>query len=104
MRTMAEEARSAGKRDSQSRSSHESRVTSHGYVAALAIALMCSVGNAQTYPSRPIRFIVPWSAGSGTDLMARAFAQELTKAIGQQVVLDNRGGAGATIGAELAAR
>ena len=59
---------------------------------------------AQGYPSKPIRFIVPWSAGSGTDLMARAFAQELTKAIGQQVVVDNRGGAGATIGTELAAR
>lgn len=59
---------------------------------------------AQAYPTKPIRFIVPWSAGSGTDLMARAFAQELTKAIGQQVVLDNRGGAGATIGTELAAK
>lgn len=59
---------------------------------------------AQPYPAKPIRLVVPWSAGSGTDLMARAFAQELTKAIGQQVVLDNRGGAGATIGTELAAR
>ena len=66
---------------------------------------LATVGaSAQQYPSKPIRFIVPWSAGSGTDLMARAFAQELTKAIGQQVVVDNRGGAGATIGTELAAR
>ena len=73
---------------------------------AVGIALLIIVAGATfaQYPSRPIRFIVPWSAGSGTDLMARAFAQELTKAIGQQVVLDNRGGAGATIGAELAAR
>jgi tripartite-type tricarboxylate transporter receptor subunit TctC len=47
---------------------------------------------------------VPWSAGSGTDLMARAFAHELTKSIGQQVVVDNRGGAGATIGTEQAAK
>src|SRR6188474_3260023 len=59
---------------------------------------------AQTYPAKPIRFIVPWSAGSGTDLMARAFAQELSKAAGQQVVVDSRGGAGATIGTELAAK
>jgi tripartite-type tricarboxylate transporter receptor subunit TctC len=59
---------------------------------------------AQTYPAKPIRFIVPWSAGSGTDLMARAFALELTKAAGQPVVVDNRGGAGATIGTELAAK
>ena len=69
-----------------------------------AIFAGLSAASAQTYPSKPIRFIVPWSAGSGTDLMARAFAQELSKAIGQQVVLDNRGGAGATIGTELAAR
>jgi tripartite-type tricarboxylate transporter receptor subunit TctC len=48
--------------------------------------------------------IVPWSAGSGTDLMARAFANELSKALGQQVVVDNRGGAGATLGTEIAAK
>ena len=69
-----------------------------------AFCLGIAGANAQQYPSKPIRFIVPWSAGSGTDLMARAFAQELTKAAGQQVVVDNRGGAGATIGTELAAR
>ena len=73
-------------------------------IVAACIALSSAFAIAQGYPARPIRFIVPWSAGSGTDLMARAFAQELTKAIGQQVVLDNRGGAGATIGTELAAR
>jgi len=69
-----------------------------------AFCLGIAAAEAQQYPSRPIRFIVPWSAGSGTDLMARAFAQELTKTVGQQVVLDNRGGAGATIGTELAAK
>ena len=68
---------------------------------AVGFALLTFVAEAtfaQPYPSKPIRLVVPWSAGSGTDLMARAFAQELQKAIGQQVVLDNRGGAGATIG------
>jgi len=69
-----------------------------------AFCLASGQAAAQAYPSKPIRFIVPWSAGSGTDLMARAFAQELSKAIGQPVVLDNRGGAGATIGTELAAK
>jgi tripartite-type tricarboxylate transporter receptor subunit TctC len=69
-----------------------------------AFCLGIAAASAQQYPAKPIRFIVPWSAGSGTDLMARAFAQELSKAIGQQVVLDNRGGAGATIGTEAAAR
>jgi len=71
----------------------------------LAAGCCCaSLAAAEGYPARPIRFIVPWSAGSGTDLMARAFAQELTRAIGQQVVVDSRGGAGATIGTELAAK
>ena len=71
----------------------------------LAAGCCCaSLAAAEGYPARPIRFIVPWSARSGTDLMARAFAQELTRAIGQQVVVDSRGGAGATIGTELAAK
>ena len=74
------------------------------WIVAVCVAISSTLAISQAYPSRPIRFIVPWSAGSGTDFMARAFAQELTKTIGQQVVLDNRGGAGATIGAELAAR
>lgn len=56
------------------------------------------------YPAKPIRFVVPWGAGSGTDLMARAFAAELEKALGQRVVVENRGGAGATIGTQLAAK
>jgi tripartite-type tricarboxylate transporter receptor subunit TctC len=76
-------------------------------VMVLCLAAACCAAQgvlAQAYPSKPIRFIVPWTPGSGTDLMARAFAQELTKAIGQQVVVDSRGGAGATIGAELAAK
>jgi tripartite-type tricarboxylate transporter receptor subunit TctC len=47
---------------------------------------------------------VPWSAGSGTDLMARSFANKLSETLGQQVVVDNRGGAGAIIGSELAAK
>jgi tripartite-type tricarboxylate transporter receptor subunit TctC len=73
----------------------------------VGVALLMSVADAtfaQPYPAKPIRMIVPWSVGSGTDLMARAFAQELGKALGQQVVVDNRGGAGATIGTEAAAK
>jgi tripartite-type tricarboxylate transporter receptor subunit TctC len=68
----------------------------------LSLAPTSAVG--QTYPSKPVRLIVPWSAGSGTDLMARSFAQKLTDSLGQQVVVDNRGGAGAIIGSEVAAR
>ena len=47
---------------------------------------------------------MPWTAGSGTDLMSRMIAQKLGESLGQQVVVDNRGGAGATIGTEAAAK
>jgi tripartite-type tricarboxylate transporter receptor subunit TctC len=74
-------------------------------LSALAIAA-CGAGSAdaQSYPSKTLRIIVPWSAGSGTDLMSRSLAAKMTDTLGQQVVIDNRGGAGATIGSELAAK
>jgi tripartite-type tricarboxylate transporter receptor subunit TctC len=59
---------------------------------------------AQEYPTRPIRLIVPNPPGGGNDLWARVFGQKLSEAWGQQVIIDNRGGAGSTIGAALAAR
>ncbi|MEQ1773948.1 MAG: tripartite tricarboxylate transporter substrate binding protein [Burkholderiales bacterium] len=71
-------------------------------VAMLGAALLPA--GAQTYPVKPIRFIVPWTPGSGTDLMARMLAQRLNEPLGQQVVVDNRGGAGAIIGTEAAAK
>jgi tripartite-type tricarboxylate transporter receptor subunit TctC len=55
------------------------------------------------YPNRPIRFILPFPPGGGTDTMARAIGTRLGEALGQQIVIDNRGGGGANIGAELAA-
>ncbi len=59
---------------------------------------------AQTYPAKPIRFIVPFTPGGGNDTIARLIGQKLTAAIGQQVLIDNRPGAGGAIGAEAAAR
>src|SRR5688500_1702342 len=73
-------------------------------LCVVPLALCLGTAVAQQYPNKPIRMVVPWSAGSGTDLMARAFAQELGKALGQQIVVDNRGGAGATLGTEIAAK
>jgi tripartite-type tricarboxylate transporter receptor subunit TctC len=58
---------------------------------------------AQTYPARPIRFIVPYPPGGSTDYTAREIAQRLTELWGQQLVIDNRGGAGSLIGHALAA-
>jgi tripartite-type tricarboxylate transporter receptor subunit TctC len=59
---------------------------------------------AQGYPAKPIRVIVPFPPGGGTDLFARAVSQKLTAAWGQQVIVDNRSGAGGMIGSELVAK
>jgi len=73
-----------------------------GVVAAVA----CTAGgaHAETYPSKPIRVIVPFSAGGPTDSMARDLALRMSTALGQPVVVENRAGAGGNIGAELAAK
>ena len=70
-------------------------------LASLALALPAA---AQTYPNRPIRMIVPFPAGGATDILARALSQKLGEKIGQPVIVDNRPGAGGTIGADAAAK
>jgi tripartite-type tricarboxylate transporter receptor subunit TctC len=70
----------------------------------IAACVVVSDAGAQSYPTKPVRVIVPWSAGSGTDLMSRSLAAKMTDALGQQVIVDNRGGAGAIIGSEVAAK
>jgi tripartite-type tricarboxylate transporter receptor subunit TctC len=76
----------------------------------LTAALCCAgagladPGAAQTYPERPIRFIVPFPPGGGTDAFARTVAAKLTEAWGQQVIIDNRGGAQGNIGTALGAK
>ena len=67
-------------------------------------ALSPSTGSGQAYPQRPIRMIAAQSAGSSLDTILRIFAAKMTESLGQQIVIDNRGGAGGTIGVELAAR
>jgi len=71
---------------------------------AAALAACAPVTAAQAYPVRPIRFVVPFAAGGGGDLIVRHVAQRLTERLGQPVVVDNRTGAGGNIGTEAVAR
>ena len=73
----------------------------HGLVLLLCA---CSVAEAQDYPARPIRIIVPFTPGAGVDIVARAIAQSLNEAWKQSIVVDNRPGAGGTIAGDLVAR
>ena len=73
-------------------------------LAALGLMVAATTANAQTYPQRPIRMIAAQSAGSSLDTILRIFAAKMSDLVGQQLVIDNRGGAGGTIGVELAAR
>src|SRR2546422_8660142 len=66
--------------------------------------LVASSAFAQDYPNKPIRLIVPYGAGGGSDFVGRLVGQKLTEQMGQSVVVDNRPGAASLLGAELAAR
>ena len=70
----------------------------------LVLSLAAVAAQAQTYPNRPIRMVVPWPPGQATDLGGRLMAQKLSEALGQPVVVDNRPGAGGTIGTDNAAK
>ena len=67
------------------------------------MAATATAAAAQSYPSQPIRMIVPFTAGSPNDVVARLLAQQLTTRLGQSVVIDNRPGAGTTAGTKAAA-
>ena len=73
-------------------------------IAGVALAA-CALGAvAQTYPAKPIRFLVPFAPGGGADAMARLIGPPLSERMGQPIVVENRGGAGGTIGAALGAK
>ena len=77
----------------------------HLLLVAVAVAFTAGwPAAAQTYPAKTIRIIVAYPAGGGNDIIARAVGQRMTELLGQSVVVDNRGGAGGTVGAEIAAK
>jgi len=76
----------------------------HVSKACALAALAISAAHAEVYPSKPVRMIVAYPPGGGTDIVGRMVAQKLGEALGQPVVVENRGGASGNIGTELAAR
>jgi len=72
-------------------------------IVALSV-LICAGAVAQPYPNKPVRIIVPFSAGSGSDVFARTLGPKFTETWGQQIVVENREGAGGVIGAQLVAK
>ena len=70
----------------------------------VALCALCDVAWSQQYPVRPIRIVVPFSPGGAADILARVFGQRLTESWGQQVIIDNRTGAGGIVGSEIVAR
>ena len=74
------------------------RAFSSAVVVVFCLAGVAAPAHAQTYPSRPVTMIVPFPPGGNTDLMARALQTELAKALGQSVIISNKGGAAGTLG------
>ena len=73
--------------------------------ASASLALAPLLGNAQsTWPNKPVTVVVPFPAGGGTDAFARPLSAQFSKATGKQLIIDNRGGAGGTLGASIAAK
>ncbi len=73
-------------------------------IAATALWAGLALAQSGSYPNKPIKFIVPYPPGGGTDVIARIVQEPLSTNLGQQIIIDNRGGAGGSIGSEAAAR
>jgi tripartite-type tricarboxylate transporter receptor subunit TctC len=70
----------------------------------LVVVFSLQVHGQESWPTRPVRFILPFPPGGGTDILGRLIAERLSASLGQPVVTENRGGAGGNVGAEAAAR
>ena len=69
-----------------------------------ALPAVSCIAMAQTYPTKPIRLIIPFPPGGSNDIIGRAIATHMSARLGKQVVVDNRTGAGAVVGTEIASR
>src|SRR5689334_24570800 len=78
------------------------RTLVHAGLAAAMMPLLTRVARGETYPTRPVRFIVPLAAGGGLDFVARIVGDYVSRALGQQVYVENKTGAGGTIGIDTA--
>ncbi|MDQ3027220.1 MAG: tripartite tricarboxylate transporter substrate binding protein [Pseudomonadota bacterium] len=76
----------------------------HRFAACLALALAAGLAHAQSWPSRPVKMVVPFPAGGPTDVLTRVLADKLGQSLGQPVVVENKAGAGGTIGSDLVAK
>ncbi|HET9663972.1 MAG TPA: tripartite tricarboxylate transporter substrate-binding protein, partial [Burkholderiales bacterium] len=74
------------------------------FVSAGALAQAAATGSGPAYPAKPIRFVVPFAPGGGNDILGRVVAQKLNEGFGVPVVVDNRGGAGGTIGTDIVSK
>ena len=74
------------------------------WIVVLSAVAAAGAAGAQNWPTRPVRIIVPWAPGGATDIIGRPLAQKLSENLGQQVIIDNRGGANSLIGTDLAAK
>jgi len=79
------------------------RIALQRVLSALTLCLACTVA-AQTYPAKPVRVVIPWPPGGANDIAGRIVMQKVAEAMGQQFPIDNRGGAGGTIGSDLVAK
>src|SRR5206468_51226 len=93
-------------RDGRHKAGHDGETHVVGRLAALAVAVVvCCSGfaSAQDYPTRPVKIVVPFGAGGGTDALARFIAHGLEARLGQPFIIENKGGAGTTLGATMVA-
>ncbi len=78
--------------------------TARALMTVTALLLMAAPAAAQTYPAKPVRMVIPFAAGGNTDIIGRIFSPKMSEILGQQIIIDNRGGAGGVIGTEIVMR